>query len=95
MKYIIEGENSPREVQETFMENDAGRPCYCSEKLITHEEDGVYNGTAFDIGTAGIYEDIYYAITQNKKLTIPSETVARIISIIEEVHARNPLERRY
>ena len=95
MKYLIDGENPKQEVVETSMENDLGNPCYCSEKLISHEEEGKYSGTAFDIGTAGIYEDIYYAITEGKKLTITPEMVAQLIGVIEEIHARNPLPLKF
>ena len=75
--------------------DDLGNPCYCSEKLVSHEEEGKYNGTAFDIGTAGIYEDIYFAITEGRALTITSEMVAQLIGVIEEVHARNPLPLKF
>ena len=95
MKYLIDGENPKKDLVEGSMSNDLGNPCYCSEKLVAHEEEGKYIGTAFDIGTAGIYEDIYFAITEGKKLTITPEMVAQLIGIIEEVHARNPLPLKY
>ncbi len=95
MKYIVDGENPPRPVQETFLFDENKNPCYCSEKLITHEEEGKYEGTAFDIGTAGLYEDLYFAITENRKLRVTPEMIAELIRVIEEVHAENPLALKY
>ena len=43
---------------------------YCGEKLISHEEKGSYNGTAFDVGTEKLYEDLYYKITEKKEMYV-------------------------
>ena len=95
MKYVIDGENAPQAVVETPMENETGAPCYCKEKLITHEEEGKYNGTAFDVGTAGLYEELYYKIAEGKEMSITPEMVAQLISVLEEVRARNPLPLKF
>ncbi len=95
MKYIVDGENPPRPVVVGSLRNADGMPVYCSEKLVAHEEDGTYDGTAFDVGTAKIYEEVYYAITENAPLTVTCEQAAQVISVIETAHALNPLPVKY
>jgi hypothetical protein len=77
------------------LENDEGDPIYCSEKLVRHDEDGTYKGTAFDIGTAGIYENVYYAITEGAELAVPTDHADMVISVIERTHAENPLPVKF
>ncbi len=90
-RYIVDGENVERPLIETSLQDEKGNPIYCSEKLVVHEEKGTYNGTAFDVGTQKLYEDVYYAITEGKKLYIDSEKVKKIIGVIEIAHAQNDL----
>ena len=78
-------------VQENFLQDAEGNPIYCSEQLIKHEEEGTFPKEAFDIAAASFYEQIYYAITQGKELSINAENAAQIIGVIETVHAQNPL----
>ena len=94
-KYILPGENPPRSVVETFLANDKGDPIYCIEKLFVHEEKGKYEGTAFDVGTRLLYEDLYYAITEGREMYVTAENAAVIIGIIETIHAENPLPVRF
>lgn len=94
-KYLVDGENPPRKPIETFLQNADGNPVYCSEKLVVHEEKGVYDGTAFDVGTAKLYEDVYNAITSKTQLYVTAERAKKIISVIETVHAQNPLPLKY
>lgn len=95
MKYIVEGENPPRPVVEDTLLNEDGQPVFCSEKLITHEESAEYDGTAFDVGTAGIYESVYYAITEGRALAVPPKHSAMTIAVIERAHAENPLPVKF
>jgi predicted dehydrogenase len=95
MKYIVEGENPPRPVVEGTLLNEDGQPVFCSEKLITHEESAEYDGTAFDVGTAGIYENVYYAITEGRPLAVPPVHSAKTIGIIAQTHAENPLPVKF
>ncbi len=95
MTYLTEGENPDRPVQETFLQDEKGNPAYCSETLIKHVEGGNFNGTAFDIGTAKLYEQLYYKITENRPMTVTPEMAAAIVSVIETVHATNPLPLKY
>jgi predicted dehydrogenase len=94
-KYIVDGENPERKVEENFLQDENGNPLYCSEKLNIHTEELKFDGTAFDIGTAEIYKDVYYAITENKPLRVPNEHAAMVINIIERVHAENPLPLKF
>ena len=79
----------------SFVNDENGDPIYCSERLIRHDEDGTYDGTAFDIGTAGVYENIYNALTEGTALAVPPEHSAMVIEVIECAHAQNPLPVKY
>lgn len=94
MTYIVPGENPEKPVQEEFI-HDNFKPIYCSEKLIKHEEEGTFNGTAFDVGTANMYEDLYYKITEGKPMRVVPEMAAQVISVIETVHAQNPMPVKF
>ena len=95
MTYICDGENPERPVVEKFLKNEEGNPSYCSEKLVKHVEEEKFAGTAFDIGTAKLYEQLYFKITEGRKMTVTAEMAADIISVIETVHAQNPLPLKY
>lgn len=95
MKYIVDGENPTRPVQESFIHDDNWRPIYCGEKLNVHEESGKYEGTAFDVGTRAIYESVYRAITEGAPLSVTCEMAAQVIDVIDTVHAQNPLPIKY
>ena len=95
LRYIVDGENPERPVIEESLENADGEPIYCSEKLVCHEEGGTYDGTAFNIGTAGIYENVYYALTEGAELVVPTKHAAMVISVIERTHAENPLPIKF
>ncbi len=96
MKYIVDGENPPRPVQETFLKDENGEPIYCGEELSVHEESGSFDGTAFDVGTKKFYEDLFAYITGEKsKLFVTPEHARDVIGVIEQVHAENPLNRKF
>ena len=95
LRYIVDGENEDRIVIEESLQNENREPIYCSEKLIRHDENGTYDGTAFDVGTAGIYENVYYALTEGAALIVPPEHSTMVIEIIERTHAENPLPVKY
>ncbi len=95
MTYIRDGENPDRPVIIESLKNENGEPIYCSEKLVKHVEAEKFNGTAFDIGTASLYEQLYYKITEGREMTVTPEMAASIISVIEAVHAQNPLPLKF
>ena len=95
MTYIVDNENEPRPVVESFLQDEEGNPIYCSETLVTHTENGTFAGNAFDIGTATFYEQLYYKITAGTPMDVTPEMASEIISVIEKVHADNPLPLKY
>lgn len=95
MKYIVEGENPEKPVIEEFLKNEDGYPVYCKEKLVAHEEEGTFEGTVFGVGTEKIYRMLYNTLTTGVPLEIKTENVAKIISVIETVHAQNPMPVKY
>lgn len=95
LKYIVDGENPERPVIEEFLKDEEGNPIYCSEKLNIHEEDGEYNGNAFNVGVATIYENLYYALTEGTELYVKPWQAAMVIDVIETAHAQNPLPVKF
>ncbi len=95
MKYLLNGENPERPYIETFLQDEEGNPLYCSEDLITHEEDGEFDGTAFDLGTQLFYEDMYFALVGEKALRYDVNEYKQIIGVIDRVHADNPLKVKF
>ena len=95
LKYYKDCENAKQPVVEHFLEDENGNPLYCKEKLNFHEESGEYGGTAFDIGTAAVYENAYYAITENAELKMSLKQAEMVISVIETAHAENPLPVKF
>ena len=82
-------------MQYEYIHDGEHNPVYCSEKLIKHEEEGDFAGTAFDIGTANLYEQLYYKITENRPMTVTPEMAREVIRVIETVHAQNPLPIKF
>jgi hypothetical protein len=78
-------------VQESFLQDEQGNPLYCWENLVKRVESGSFSGTAFDVGTAGLYKELYDRITEGEPMTVTAEMAAAIISVAETVHAENPL----
>ena len=95
MTYIVDGENPERPVIETFLQNEEGNPIYCRENLIKHVEEGTFDGTAFDAGTAGLYRQLYYKITEGRTMDVTAEMASEIISVIETAHAENPMPVKF
>ena len=95
MKYIPDGVNPEQPLVEVPLKNEKGLPAYCSEKLEYCEEEMTFQGTAFDVGTEGIYRSLYNTITTGAPLAIPTEWAAKIIGIIETVHAQNHLPVKF
>ncbi len=95
MTYIVDGENPERPVIEEFLKDENGDPAYCKEDLIKHTEEGEFNGSAFDIGTASFYEDLYFAKTEGRPMRVTPEMASDVIRIIAQAYAENPLPVRY
>jgi len=95
MKYIIDGESPEQELILTPLKDEEGLPVYCKDTLIKHEEKGEFTGSAFDVGTKKFYDMMYNAIVNNDEMEIKPEYAAMVISVIEQVHAENPLPIKY
>jgi len=95
MTYLVDGENPERPVVEGFLKNEQGEPIYCSEKLVKHEETEKFEGTAFDVGTASLYKQLYDKITAGTPMTVTPEMAAQVISVVETAHAQNPLPLKF
>ena len=94
-KYYLQSENPKKPVEENFISDENGNPRYCKEQMVIHQESGKFDGTAFDVGTAKLYENVYFAITQGKPLYVTCEHVRQIIAIIESIHADTHLEQKF
>ena len=95
MKYIVDGENPERPAVKEFLADEEGMPIYCAEQLITHEEQGDFEGTAFQAATACFYEAVYNTIVAGEEFPIKPENIAKLINVIETVHAQNPMPVEY
>ncbi len=95
MTYIVDGENEERPAIEPSIRSAENEPIYCSEKLIKHTESGKFEGTAFDVGTARLYENLYKTLIGEEEFYYPVEQIARIVGIIEKAHADNPLPVKF
>ena len=91
MKYIVDGENPEQPVVKDFLYVDDKMPTYCSEQLITHEEQGDFEGTAFQAAAACFYEAVYNSIRNGAEFPIKPENIAKLINVIETVHGQNPM----
>ena len=95
MTYIVDGENPDRPVIDGFLQKADGTPAYCSETLIKHEEEGTHAGSAFNIGTATLYKNLYGALRGTEKLLVTPEMARDIIGIAEDAYRATPLPIKY
>lgn len=95
MKYIVDGENPKRPVIVESLRNEQGFPMYCGEQLVTHEEEGDFAGSPFDIAVHSFYRDLYGTLTGTGAMKISNEDIAKIITVIETVHGQNPLPVKF
>ena len=95
VKYVVDGENEPRPVQYNYIYVDDHMPVYCSEKLITHEEEGTIVGDAFDAAPCKFYKMVYDKLTVGTPLVIKPENIVKVVAVIDKVHIDNPLPLKY
>ena len=95
MKYIVPEENTPRPLIVESLKNEEGNPSYCVDDLKFYEESEKFAGTSFDYACMRFYEMLYANLTEGVPLEITPYMAARVISVIEEAHARNPLPLKY
>ena len=95
MKYYLESENDIPKVEKDFIQDADGYPIYCTMDFKTHEESGIFDGTAFQAAAACFYEAVYNTLTKGDEFPIKPENIAKLISVIETVHAQNPMPVKY
>lgn len=95
MTYIVDGENPDQPVIDGFMQDEEGLPIYCKETLVKHTEEGKHNGSAFNVGTASLYKNLYGALNGTEELIITPEMARDIIGIAEDAYAATPLPIKY
>ena len=95
MTYIVDGENPERPVIESSLEDENRNPAYCREELKKHVEEGDFPGDAFTVGTPSFYEHLYYKLSEGREMPVTPEMAREVISVIENVHANNPLPLKY
>ena len=96
LKYVDDFSAFPeRPVIRTPLSGENGDPIYCSEKLTFIEEEAKIEGSSFDVAVKTFYEQMYGRIMEGKELDITAEKAAKVIAVIEECHARNPLPLRF
>ena len=96
IKYIVDSELEPRPVtEEPLRDSETGYPIYCSEKLPFHEETLTVTGDRFTSASDIYYKNLYETMVNGAPLYVTAEKAAKVIEIIEAVHAQNPLPVKY
>jgi predicted dehydrogenase len=96
IKYIVEDELEPRPVTaEPLKHPETGYPIYCSEKLPFHEEVIEAPGSRFSTACDIYYKKLYDTLVNGAPLYVTAEKAAKVIEIIEAIHAQNPLSVKY
>ncbi len=95
VKYIIDGENPARPIEEDFLRGEDSAPLYCSEQLVTHEEEYEITTSVFVAAVEGFYTNLYEVLTGKAALLVKPENIAQLIGVIETVHAQNPLPVKF
>ena len=95
MKYIVDGESPEHPVIRESLQDENGLPIYCKDDAIIHTEAGEHEGDAFNTAVQDYYQMIYDRLTVGKPLELDPADMAKIVSVMEEVHAANPLPKKY
>ena len=96
-KYYKPEENITHTVCQAPLEGDGRLPVYCSEKLHMYEESYKVpeRMTAMHPWGVEYYKQLYAALTEGKPMDVTLEQVRRQIRLIEECHAKNPLNKKF
>ena len=95
VKYIVDGENPERPVIEGILQDENGNPKYCGENLAAHLLSGKYDGTAFDVGTAEFYKDLYFKLSEGRETYVTLDMVRKIVNLIERLYAGSYMPVKY
>lgn len=95
--YLDEEASPARPVIRGFLSDENQMPAYCSDEgRVTHEESGEFSGRAAWVeATRDLYEELYYKITEGKAMTVTPEMAAKVVNVIETVHAQNPMPVKF
>ena len=80
---------------ETLRGSDGVKPAYCKDHLTWQEVTEPLEGSAFDVGPAAFYQNIYHHLVSGAELMIKPEKILQQIRVAELVHAANPLPTLY
>lgn len=95
LKLVDQEQSTQHPVEEESLQNEEGLPMYCKSTVVFKEEEIEFGGTAFDVGTANLYESVYETITTGKELRVKNEDLVWIYGALEQLHAENPLPRKF
>lgn len=95
VKYFVDSENEERPVIEEFLHNEKFEPMYCKDNLVTHEIEEQITASVFFESTGAVYENLYKVITEGAELFVDPAKIARLVGVMEKVHADNPLPRKF
>ena len=90
LKYIVDGENPERPAIYEFIHDEEGLPIYCTEQLVSHEEEGKISGELFSVASKSFYDMLYDTLTTGAPLKVTPEQAAMVINVIATAHAQNP-----
>jgi len=95
--YIDEEASPARPVIRGFLSDENNMPAYCVDAgRVTHEESGEFSGRAAWVeATRDLYEELYYKITEGKPMTVTPEMAAKVVNVMETVHAQNPMPLKF
>ncbi|MCQ2742006.1 MAG: Gfo/Idh/MocA family oxidoreductase [Bacilli bacterium] len=91
LKYYLDEENPKKELVQGSLMDEKHTPKYCSEQMVWHEEEKNYEGTAFEVGTANLYEDLYHYLTEDRPMKVQAWMGREVIRVCEKIHEDNPL----
>ena len=83
-------------LQLRFMTKEDGiTPSYCMDSLTWHEFSEEMVGSAFDVGTRTLYENVHAHLCSAEPLKVRISQVLQQIRIMELAHAQNPMPVRF
>ena len=96
IKYFVDSEQTPHElIREPLRHPETGYPMYCGDKLVVHEETISTEGDIQITHSRCYYERLYDTMVNGAPLYVTAEKAAKVIEIIEAVHAQNPLPVKF
>ena len=94
-KYIVDGENEERPVQEEFIHDGEFHPIYCGEQLNVHDFEEEITASVFKESTGAVYENLYDVIVNGAELFVDPAKIAKLVGVLEKIHVDNPLPRKF